>query len=49
MDDENIIYLLEISYVRSTGYLARAVVNTVLKGGKISQDLENDPEPCKMS
>lgn len=49
MDDEKIIYLLEISYVRSTGYLARAVVNTVLKGGKISQDLENDPEPCKMS
>ncbi|XP_028128298.1 probable phosphorylase b kinase regulatory subunit beta isoform X2 [Diabrotica virgifera virgifera] len=47
--DENVANLVEIPYVRSTGYLARAVVNTVLKGGSISQDLENDPEPCKLS
>ncbi|XP_072377153.1 probable phosphorylase b kinase regulatory subunit beta isoform X2 [Diabrotica undecimpunctata] len=47
--EENVENLLEIPYVRSTGYLARAVVNTVLKGGQISQDLENDPEPCKLS
>ncbi|CAG9854630.1 unnamed protein product [Phyllotreta striolata] len=49
IEDESVTNLLEISYVRSTGYLARAVVNTVLKGGKISQDLENDPEPCRTS
>ncbi|XP_056632018.1 probable phosphorylase b kinase regulatory subunit beta isoform X1 [Diorhabda carinulata] len=43
--------LLEIEYVRSTGYLARAVVNTVLKGGQISEhsNLENGPETCRLS
>lgn len=41
--------LLEIPYVRSTGYLARAVVNTVLKGGQISKDIECEPDSCKVS
>lgn len=49
MKDEKVSYLLEIPYVRSTGYLARAVVNNVLKGGQISKDIESEPDSCKVS
>ncbi|XP_018570272.1 probable phosphorylase b kinase regulatory subunit beta isoform X2 [Anoplophora glabripennis] len=47
LKEEKVSNLLESPYVRSTGYLARAVVNTVLKGGQISKDLEG--EDCKIS
>ncbi|CAG9825330.1 unnamed protein product [Phaedon cochleariae] len=47
--DNNISNLLEIPYIRSTGYLARAVVNTVLKGGQISENIEKEPESCRVS
>ncbi|KAG5879244.1 hypothetical protein JTB14_017097 [Gonioctena quinquepunctata] len=46
---DDISDLLEASQARSTGYLARAVVNTVLKGGQITKNLENEPELCKIS
>lgn len=49
LSDENVSSLLEIPYVRSTGYLARAVVNTVLKGGQISKDIECESDSCKVS
>ncbi|XP_008194133.2 probable phosphorylase b kinase regulatory subunit beta isoform X3 [Tribolium castaneum] len=40
--------LMEVPYIQSTGYLARAVVNSVLKRGQLS-DLENDSETCLVS
>lgn len=43
------VKLLEIPYLQSTGYLARAVVNNVLKGGQLSADFETDSESCKIS
>lgn len=49
LKEDNVSNLLDSPYVRSTGYLARAVVNTVLKGGQISKDLESEPESCKIS
>nr|CAI5845347.1 unnamed protein product [Callosobruchus analis] len=49
LQEEEISCLVEIPYVRSTGYLARAVVNTVLKGGEISKNIECGPESCKIS
>ncbi|KAJ8947472.1 hypothetical protein NQ318_009775 [Aromia moschata] len=49
LKEETISSLMEIPYARSAGYLARAVVNTVLKGGQISKDLECEPDSCKIS
>ncbi|XP_044266154.1 probable phosphorylase b kinase regulatory subunit beta isoform X5 [Tribolium madens] len=40
--------LMEVPYIQSTGYLARAVVNSVLKRGQLG-DLENDSETCLVS
>ncbi|KAJ8920978.1 hypothetical protein NQ315_015773 [Exocentrus adspersus] len=49
LEQDRVSNLLDSPYVQSTGYLARAVVNTVLKGGQISKDLESEPESCKVS
>ncbi|RZC40824.1 phosphorylase b kinase regulatory subunit beta [Asbolus verrucosus] len=48
LKDEGVSNLLEVPYIQSTGYLARAVVNTVLKGGQLS-DIDNDTESCLVS
>nr|XP_023013016.1 probable phosphorylase b kinase regulatory subunit beta isoform X1 [Leptinotarsa decemlineata] len=47
--EENVCDLLEVPQSSSTGYLARAVVNTVLKGGQITQNIEHEPESCRIS
>ncbi|XP_049821939.1 probable phosphorylase b kinase regulatory subunit beta isoform X3 [Aethina tumida] len=49
LKEDNVVKLLEIPYLQSTGYLARAVVNNVLKGGQLSADFETDSESCKIS
>lgn len=41
--------LLAAPQVQSTGCLARAVVNNVLKGGQIRNELQNEPETCQIS
>ncbi|XP_050295730.1 probable phosphorylase b kinase regulatory subunit beta isoform X2 [Anthonomus grandis grandis] len=49
LKEEKIGYLMEIPYMQSTGYLARAIVNTVLKGGQLTENLENAAETaCKV-
>lgn len=46
--DENVGRLMEVPYVQSTGYLARAVVNNVLKGGRLS-DLDGETDGCAIA
>lgn len=47
--DDLITSLLEAPYIQSTGCLARAVVNNVLKGGQLNSGLQNECESCKIS
>ncbi|CAH0557440.1 unnamed protein product [Brassicogethes aeneus] len=49
LKEENISNLVEIPYLQSTGYLARAVVNNVLKGGQLQHEIESDSESCLIS
>lgn len=46
-DNEN--YLLNISYPQATRYLARAVVNTLLKGGSLTENFGSEDGSCKVS
>ncbi|XP_044751763.1 probable phosphorylase b kinase regulatory subunit beta isoform X2 [Coccinella septempunctata] len=46
---ENGNYLLDISYSQSTRYLARAVVNTLLKGASLKENLGNEDGSCRVS
>jgi hypothetical protein len=39
---------MEVPCMQSTGYLARAVVNTVLKGGQLN-DIDEGCESCLVS
>ncbi|XP_066258565.1 probable phosphorylase b kinase regulatory subunit beta isoform X2 [Euwallacea similis] len=49
LKEEKIKFLMEIPYMQSTGYLARATVNTVLKGGQISDKFDsNSQAACKI-
>ncbi|KAL1514297.1 hypothetical protein ABEB36_003576 [Hypothenemus hampei] len=49
LKEEKIGFLMEIPYMQSMGYLARATVNTVLKGGRISDKFEGEAQkPCKI-
>ncbi|XP_030749820.1 probable phosphorylase b kinase regulatory subunit beta [Sitophilus oryzae] len=49
LKEEKIEYLMEIPYMQSTGYLARATVNTVLKGGQITGKLDSEGHSaCKL-
>ena len=48
LHDDCVKVLMEGPKIQSTGYLARAVVNTVLKGGQLS-DVELDSESCLVS
>jgi len=49
LQQEKISFLMEIPYMQSTGYLARATVNTVLKGGHIANNLnDNSQTLCKI-
>lgn len=45
--------LYSLRYAESTGYLARACVNTVLQGGNLQtqsvEDVKDRPEMCKVS
>lgn len=47
--DEQVRALLRASYLQSTGCLARAVVNNVLKGGQLTGDIDSDPDTCHIS
>ncbi|KAK9752586.1 Phosphorylase b kinase C-terminal domain [Popillia japonica] len=49
LKEEGVGILFEVSSMILIGYLARAVVNTVLKGGKLIDDIENEPHTCKIS
>ncbi|XP_060518432.1 probable phosphorylase b kinase regulatory subunit beta [Cylas formicarius] len=50
LTEEKVSYLMEVPYIQSTGYLARATVNTVLKGGQITRNLENECDAsCRVS
>lgn len=35
--------------MHSMGYLARAVVNNVLKGGELTSDFDQESDACKIS
>ncbi|CAH1131091.1 unnamed protein product [Ceutorhynchus assimilis] len=44
LTEEKIGFLMEIPYMQSTGYLARATVNTLLKGGQIGENMQCEGE-----
>ncbi|CAH1368386.1 unnamed protein product [Tenebrio molitor] len=48
LKDNEIKNLMEVPCMQSTGYLARAVVNTVLKGGQLN-DIDEGCESCLVS
>lgn len=47
--EESISSLFALSYMQSLGYLARAVVNNVLKGGELTHELDKEAQSCKVS
>ncbi|GJQ86545.1 hypothetical protein Trydic_g10445 [Trypoxylus dichotomus] len=49
LTEESVCVLFKVSSMTSIGYLARAVVNTVLKGAKLIDDIENESHTCKIS
>lgn len=46
---DEITALLATPYLTSTGCLARAVVNDVLKGGQLKDNMDCDAENCQIS
>ncbi|KAL3283310.1 hypothetical protein HHI36_006458 [Cryptolaemus montrouzieri] len=42
-------FLMDVSYSQSTRYLARAVVNTVLKGGSLTKNIGIENDSCRVS
>lgn len=48
-EDVSVSKLFELPDMQSLGYLARAVVNNVLRGGELTHDPEAEAESCKVS
>ncbi|XP_018326902.1 probable phosphorylase b kinase regulatory subunit beta isoform X2 [Agrilus planipennis] len=48
LNGDDITYLFNASYLQCIGYLARAVVNNVLKGGELTKNVGH-PATCKIS